>query len=53
MNACAERFNRTVQERFVDYHEDVLCADLAAFNHRLADWLIEYSTVLPYHGLVP
>ncbi len=51
MNAPCKRFNRTMQERFVDDHEDRLCSDLAAFNHRLAEWLIEYNTVLPHHGL--
>ena len=39
MNAHAERFNRTFQEQFVDYHEDLLFDDLAAVNRQLADWL--------------
>ena len=51
MNAHAERFNRTVQEQFVDYHEDLLFTDLAAFNRKLADWLVDYNTVLPHHSL--
>jgi transposase InsO family protein len=29
MNAHAERFNRTIQESFVDYHEELLFTDLA------------------------
>ena len=51
MNAHAERFNRTIQETFVDYHEDLLFDDLAAFNRKLADWLLAYNTVLPHHSL--
>ncbi len=51
MNAHAERFNRTLQETFVDYHEDLLFDDLAAFNRKLADWLLAYNTVLPHHSL--
>ena len=51
MNAHVERFNRTLQETFVDYHEDLLFDDLAAFNRQLADWLLTYNTVLPHHSL--
>ncbi len=36
MNAHVERFNRTLQEQFVDYHTDLLFDDLAAFNR---NWL--------------
>ena len=32
MNAHAERFNRTLQEQFVDYHEDLLFDDLTAIE---------------------
>jgi transposase InsO family protein len=34
MNAHAERFNRTIQESFVDYHEELLFTDLALFNRQ-------------------
>lgn len=51
MNAHNERFNRTLQEQFVDFHEDLLFTDLAAFNRQLADWLIQYNTVIPHHSL--
>ena len=51
MNAHVERFNRTIQEQFVEYHEDLLFDDLAAFNRKLADWLPAYNTVLPHHSL--
>jgi transposase InsO family protein len=51
MNAHVERFNRTIQEDFVDYHEDLLFTDLGAFNEQLAAWLIYYNTVRPHHAL--
>jgi transposase InsO family protein len=47
MNACCERFNRTIQEQFVDYHEHLLFEDPDEFNNRLADWLILYNSKIP------
>ena len=38
MNARCERFNRTLQEEFLDYHEELLFTDLKAFNDKLFDW---------------
>lgn len=46
MIAHAERFNRTVQEEFLDHHEDLLWGDeanLAALNRKLAEWLLWYT----------
>ena len=51
MNAHAERFNRTIQESFVDYHEELLFTDLALFNRKLADWLVFYNAERPHHTL--
>ena len=51
MNAHNERFNRTLQEQFVDYYEDLLFTDLEGFNRRLANWLVDYNIVLPHHSL--
>jgi len=51
MNAHCERFNRTIQEDFVDYHEDLLFTDLPAFNEKLADWLVWYNYQRPHHSL--
>jgi len=51
MNAHNEQFNRTLQEQFVDYQEDLLFTDLEEFNRRLAGWLMDYNTVLPHHSL--
>ena len=51
MNAHCERFNRTIQESFIDYHEDLLFTDLDAFNRELADWLVFYNTERPRQAL--
>ncbi|WP_198322638.1 MULTISPECIES: integrase core domain-containing protein [Methylococcus] len=51
MNAHAGRFNRTLQESFVDDHEDLLFTDLALFNQKLAAWLVFYNTQRPRHRL--
>ena len=37
------RFHRTIQESFVDDHDDLLFTDLALFNRKLADWLVFYN----------
>ena len=43
MNAHVERFNRTLQEEFADYHiSDLLTPHV--FNRKLIDWLIFYNT---------
>ena len=51
MNAHNERFNRTIQEQFVDYYEDLLFTDIDLFNQYMADWLIDYNTFIPHHSL--
>ena len=51
MHAHCERFNRTIQEPFVDYHEDTLFNDLVSFNRTLADWLVCYNTERPHRSL--
>ena len=51
MNAHAERFNRTLQESFVDDHEDLLFTDLALFNRKPTEWLVFTNTERPHQGL--
>ncbi len=51
MNAIVERFNRTIQEDFVDYEEDLLLTDRVAFNQRLLDYLEKYNTRRPHASL--
>ncbi|MDE2218470.1 MAG: DDE-type integrase/transposase/recombinase [Patescibacteria group bacterium] len=43
MNAHCERFNRTLQEEFVDYHANLLL-NVEEFNRKLMDYLIFYNT---------
>jgi transposase InsO family protein len=49
MNAHVERFNRTIQEEFIDYH-NVLLLDLPCFNEKLMDWLLFYNTKRVHHA---
>lgn len=51
MNAHVERFNRTIQEEFVDYHRGLLL-DLDCFNEKLMDWLIFYNTKRVHHAFL-
>jgi transposase InsO family protein len=51
MNAHNERFNKTVQEQFIDFYEDLLFTDINIFNQYMADWLIDYNTFIPHHSL--
>lgn len=51
MNAVCERFNRIVQETFVDFHEALLFTDIERFNEKLADWLVKYNSLRPHKGL--
>ena len=50
MNAHCERFNRTIQEEFVDYHTGALL-DTSSFNQKLIPWLVWYNTQRPHWGL--
>lgn len=50
MNAHVERFNRTIQEAFVDYHDLLLSEDVDRFNELLMDWLIFYNTRRVHHA---
>ena len=49
MNAHLERFNRTIQEEFVDYHVSLL-KDPDVFNRALMDYLIFYNTERVHHA---
>lgn len=43
-NAHSERFNRTVQEEFANYHRHDLWMDIDSFNRKLFAWLFWYNT---------
>jgi transposase InsO family protein len=49
MNAHVERFNRTIQEEFVDYHRSLLL-EPEHFNEKLMEWLIFYNTKRVHHA---
>ena len=51
MNCYVERFNRTIQEQFVDWHLFTLRGNLDAFNRDLIDWLLWYNTKRPHESL--
>ena len=51
MNAYNERYNRTPQEQFVDYHADLLFTDIDLYNEYMANRLIDYNTKIPHHSL--
>jgi transposase InsO family protein len=50
MNAHCERFNRSIQEEYVDYHEGALL-NPDHFNAGLMKYLLWYNTERPHHGL--
>ncbi|MCL4354698.1 integrase core domain-containing protein [Patescibacteria group bacterium] len=49
-NAVLERFNRTIQEEFVEMI-DVGLEDIRELNQRLTEWLIEYNSIRPHQAL--
>lgn len=49
MNAHLERFNRTIQDEFIDFHiHDLIEPDV--FNRKLVDYLIFYNTERVHHA---
>ena len=50
MNAHEERFNRTIQEEFIDYHDYELL-NPEVFNEKLMDYLIWYNGERPHWSL--
>ena len=50
INAYIERYNRTVQEEFIDNHLDII-HDKELFHKELADYLIFYNTKRVHKGL--
>jgi putative transposase len=49
-NGHLERFNRTVQEQFADWHTDYL-DEPQDFNRSLMDYLVWYNTERPHRGI--
>ena len=50
MNAHEERFNRTIQEEYIDYHVSELI-NTDSFNDKLMDYLIWFNTERPHWSL--
>lgn len=48
-NSRLERFNRTLQEEFIDIHDT--STTIEEFNQLLTDWLIEYNFKRPHQAL--
>lgn len=46
-----ERFNRTIQEEFLDYRKETLAYDLPQFNRECMEYLIWYNTKRVHHAL--
>lgn len=49
MNAHCERFNRTIQEEFIDYNKQSLVNQIE-FNKKLMTWLIWYNAERPHYA---
>jgi len=49
-NGHLERFNRTVQEQFADWHTDML-DEPAVFNRHLMKYLVWYNTERPHRSI--
>lgn len=49
-NGHVEKFNRTIQEEFIDQNE-IWLSDMAEFNRRMSDWLVWYNTERPHWSL--
>jgi len=50
INTYIERYNRTIQEEFIDNNLDVI-HDKIVFNERLVDYMIFYNTERPHKSL--
>lgn len=47
-NGKIERYNRTIQEDFIDPNLELLFEDIHRFNYKLTDWLLYYNTKRPH-----
>ena len=50
-NAQIEGFNRTIQEDFINWHQDLLATNINTFNDKLVNWLLWYNTKRPHFSL--
>lgn len=47
-NGKIERYNRTIQEEFIDPNLELLFEDIHHFNYKLTDWLLYCNTKRPH-----
>jgi transposase InsO family protein len=50
-NGKIERYNRTIQKDFAEWHIDTIIDDVGEFNRHLTEWLIFYNTIRPHHAV--
>jgi transposase InsO family protein len=50
MNAHVERFNRTIQEEFIDHYDELLMTP-NRFNRQLITWFLWYNAERPHWAL--
>ena len=51
MNAHAQRFHRTLQEEFIEFHKDLLFEDLDTFNDKPLDYRTWFNESRPHYAL--
>ena len=51
MNAQIERFNRTLQEEWIQFNRHLIRDDVKEANHKLMDYLLWYNSKRPHHSL--
>lgn len=50
-NAHNERFNRSIQESFIQYNQDLLFINPKRFEEKLREWIEIYNTKIPHKSL--
>jgi len=51
MNTFVERFNRTLQDEYINDNIYLLSDDIKLFNDRLMDHLYWHNAIRPHYGL--
>jgi len=51
INGVVERFNRTIQEEFIQRNDDLILSDKLKFTLKLNNYLIWYNTKRPHYSL--
>ena len=51
VNSVIERFNRTIQEEFIERNDDLMITDKEKFTEKLTNYQIWYNTKRPHYSL--